>query len=359
MRLSKLDASNNAVEEVTVEAFDNLHQTLLELDLAANNLSELAPAAFRHVHSVLTLNLRANNLGAAFRRGGSGGGGADVDIVSGPPPADDESLDDDSDAESDENPFEDFHALQSLDLGENDLTTIRCQVLASLPRLVRLRVAGNRVRRLRDVGVGCTKALARLDAAGNRLERVDVNTLLRLDALEELDLGDNPFRCGDCSLVAMARWANATGVRVVGRDDPDRYRCIDRGGDGGGGGSNDGSIVGKDELPAAITVGRSIFSFADSDPVECRGRRGTAYAAGRTGPADDDDDDGSAAADRRLRATVVSTAAGVLLFAIAALLVAWRHRRLCHGIKTLHYRWQVRYREVSDLEAAIDGKITM
>src|SRR6218665_1150270 len=292
VRLARLAVAHNAIETIDDNAFDNLHQTLSEVDLSHNNLSYLSSAIFRRSHKVQLLKLGFNNLGDLLRNG---------DI---------------------ENPFENLQLLRTLDLSDNGITSLGCEHLGSLHHLECLYLQSNNIHDLREVELGCVKTLTMLVLSDNDLQGVDVELLTELGALEELDLSDNPFDC-NCSLVSFVRWVNYTAVRIAREVESDRYRC---------------------NTPAS-EVGKSVFSYR-SIPKDCRWSREAVVANGK------DDLD-----SRRYLITLSLTMFVGMVIGIVLILLICRYRCGCHPIKTLNYHWQIRYREVSDLETAVDAKM--
>jgi hypothetical protein len=91
------------------------------------------------------------------------------------------------------------------------------------------------IRDLTDAGLASTRVLAKLVAAGNQMNVPDVGLLSRLEYLEEVDFGNNPFEC-TCALNGFLDWTNTTTVTIIGNEDTSRfddvllhvYRSIDK-----------------------------------------------------------------------------------------------------------------------------------
>jgi len=74
---------------------------------------------------------------------------------------------------------------------------------------------------LADSGLESTRVLSKLVIAGNQLTAPDAGLLSRLEYLEEIDAGNNPFEC-TCALMPFLAWTNATPVLVLGSADINR-----------------------------------------------------------------------------------------------------------------------------------------
>jgi Leucine-rich repeat (LRR) protein len=113
--------------------------------------------------------------------------------------------------------------VKVLDLSYNGITVIRPpDLLASLRHLNTLYIEGNLIRDLTDAGLASTRVLAKLVAAGNQMNVPDVGLLSRLEYLEEVDFGNNPFEC-TCALNGFLDWANTTTVTIIGNEDVSRF----------------------------------------------------------------------------------------------------------------------------------------
>lgn len=310
VRLARLDVSHNVLEVIEDGVFENLHQTLNEVDLSHNNLTRICGPVFRRSHNVQTLRLAGNNLGEFIRNG---------DAL-------EEEEDDASSAGNNNNPFESLQLLKTLDLSINRITVLGCEHLSSLHNLETLYLQNNNLRDLRSVDLGCVKTtLTKVVLSGNQLRRVDVDLLTELGSLEELDLSDNPFDC-NCSLVAFVRWSNYTTVKITRQADSDRYQC----------GSS------PDSLPR-----KPIFSYG-ALPSDCPPTK-QSFVRGET---EGEEMEGS----RYLIILALTTLAGMAI-GIVFMIVFCRYRCGCHPIKTLNYHWQIRYQEVADVETSVDVKM--
>ena len=112
--------------------------------------------------------------------------------------------------------------VQVLDISYNGISVVRPpDLLTSLHHLNTLYIEGNLIHTLDDAAVEGTRVLAKLVISGNQLTAPDTELLSRLEYLEEIDLGNNPFEC-TCALIPFITWANTTPVLVLGSDDINR-----------------------------------------------------------------------------------------------------------------------------------------
>jgi len=162
----------------------------------------------------------------------------------------------------------------------------------------------------------------RLDVSANRLSVVDVPSLRGLDRLDELDAADNPFDCSDCRQTLFVRWLNrSVGLRLDRRE---RLLCAG---------------------PPPLIAGPSIF---DAAPAECP----HVAAAALTDPTRRSSTGGRVGT---LSTVLIATSLTGLVIVLVSIAVVCRYRRLFPRLKSLHciQHWQVRYREVSDLETTL------
>lgn len=316
VRLSKLDVSHNFVSSVGLEAFDHLHQSLTELDLSYNNLTDVDETAFARAPNIQILNLAGNKLHQVLSRKCDG----------------------------QKRPFVSLQLLKLLDLSDNDLDFIDCEYLSPLRNLVTLNLRENRFRNIGDASLLCIGSLVKLTMSGNYLDAVEVTILKRLQNLEELDLSSNPFRC-DCGILPFLRWANSTQVRIVKESEDDSYKC------------NPGKdFIGSSQI--AWENDNFLFSYRpefercsqfpkESSTLTLKSLKvnETREHAGR-----------SLFSSRYFSVFCMTTLSGVLL-GMTVIFLAWRYRNSFHQMKLLSPRWRVRYREVSDLEAALDSRV--
>jgi len=113
--------------------------------------------------------------------------------------------------------------VQVLDISYNGISVIKPpHLLAGLHHLNTLYIEGNLIHMLADAGIEGTRVLAKLVISGNQLTAPDAELLSRLEYLEEIDAGNNPFEC-TCSLLPFLSWTNTTPVLVLGSGDINRY----------------------------------------------------------------------------------------------------------------------------------------
>jgi len=237
-----------------------------------------------------------------------------------------------------------LQSLETLDLSENGIDSIDCRQMSSLSRLISLALRGNRLIDVESASIACyPPSLVRLDLSANRLASIDVEPLRGLDRLEELDIADNPFDCKGCRLESFFRWVNSTpGLHLVRTD---KVRCS------------------HDEITVSATSSFSFdpssyrwsflcdYSVISPDGSSSSYNHGAEKASGLQHP--------TAARRSEARsaihvALVTTIALGLSLGAVCAALV-WRYRLAFKRFGKLHClrvgrHWQVRYREVSNLE---------
>ena len=110
-----------------------------------------------------------------------------------------------------------------LDISYNGISVIHPpHLLAKLHHLNSLYIEGNLIHTLTDSAIYSTRVLPKLVISGNQLTAPDADLLSRLEYLEEIDLGNNPFEC-TCALLPFLTWANTTPVLILGSEDINRY----------------------------------------------------------------------------------------------------------------------------------------
>lgn len=202
------------------------------------------------------------------------------------------------------NIFASFGHLQVLDLSMNNISRLPSRVLEHLHHLTTLHLEGNRIQDLNHVPISDMMSLAKLDLSNNSLRHVDVSVLMGMQYLEQIDLSYNPFYCS-CRLLPFLQWLNTTQVTVVDLGDHFHYRCA------------------KPSVHSGMYL--PIYLPNKSD---CEARQH------------------DIARDLTFFGITVTAVVGLTL--LTAFIIYYG--KVCHRLKTLHYRWQIRYREVSGME---------
>ena len=200
--------------------------------------------------------------------------------------------------------FSSLQHLQVLDVSWNNITTLPSTLTRHLSHLTTLHVQHNQMRSTTGVIVKDMPSLAKLYLSANHLARLDPASLRSLQFLEVVDFSGNPFHC-DCDLIPLLHWLNVTRVSVAGLNQPGHYSC--------------------------------------ASPQELRG-----IPLQRFHPTPEDclHPQHDIKQDLTLFGIIVAAVVGTTLLASALIY----YGRVCQHIKSLHYRWQVRYREVSGVE---------
>lgn len=202
--------------------------------------------------------------------------------------------------------FQSLSHLQILDLSYNNISVLSHNEFQYLHHLTMLYLRGNNVRDLAELSLGDMKSLAKLVVSDNELHSVTPDVLGSLSCLEVVDLSVNPYECS-CSILPYLHWLNTTEVTVLDIDIPSRYRC--------------------DFPPSASQERLYILSYSPN-PEDCL--QPTTYF--------------------RQDVAIIVIPAACLLLAIIFVIIVFCYGKVCHRIKSLHYRWQIRYREVSGVE---------
>ncbi len=202
--------------------------------------------------------------------------------------------------------FGSLRHVQVLDLSSNNITHLPISLCSHLSHLTTLYVRDNLICDLNHVALSNMPSLAKLDLSSNKLPYVDTTCLRGLHYLEMIDLTANPFQC-DCDLIPLLHWINVTHVNVARIEQRSSYMC-----------------VGPSELR-----GHSLMEF-HPQTEDCLAH---SHDIGQ---------------DLTLFGIIVAAVVGSTLLLTAIVY----YGKVCQRLKSLHYRWQVRYREVSDIEIA-------
>jgi len=153
--------------------------------------------------------------------------------------------------------FRDVRRLETLDLADNDLSSLPPGTLL-VPALRELSLDGNRLRTI-PPDIGFLRALRRLDLSYNRLRTVDRCLFTTADwTLDYINLRENPFHC-DCQLF----WLRALRAGIVSRW-ADRQAAGTAAGAGGRGGGAVPFVPGKCSTPSTLR-GIAITNWLDLD----------------------------------------------------------------------------------------------
>lgn len=200
--------------------------------------------------------------------------------------------------------FSSLQHLQVLDLSWNNITSLPHRLTRHLSHLTTLHVQHNQIHEVENLAVKDMPSLAKLHMSANRLGRVDPASLRTLQYLEVVDFSNNPYNC-DCDLIPLLHWLNVTRVSVTSLSQPGRYVC--------------------------------------ARPPELQGQPLQAY-----NPRAEDclESHHDISQDLMLFGIIVAAVIGTTI--LASIIIYFG--KVCQHIKSLHYRWQVRYREVSGVE---------
>ena len=200
--------------------------------------------------------------------------------------------------------FSSLQHLQVIDVSWNNITTLPSTLTRHLSHLTTLHVQHNHMHTLEGVVVKDMPSLSKLYLSANHLARLDPASLRSLQFLEVVDFSSNPFHC-DCDLIPLLHWLNVTGVSVTGINQPGHYSC--------------------------------------ASPQELRGIPLQGF---HPTPKDCLHPQHDIRQDLTLFGIIVAAVVGTTI--LASLIIYYG--RVCQHLKSLHYRWQVRYREVSGVE---------
>ena len=205
-----------------------------------------------------------------------------------------------------------LNSLQILDLSANNISFLDASTTHAVKHLTALYLRHNSIVDVLALRLDKLPSLLQLDLSANRISALDAHALLALDYLQAVDLAYNPFVC-NCALVPFQRWLNRTRVTVLGFADRIQYRCTD---------------PSSKEIDISLTLYRP-------RPESCVPRLH----------------------DVRWDLTLFAITVASVLVATALSTLCVYCSRICQCMKALHYRWQVRYREVSAVEFHQDQKV--
>jgi hypothetical protein len=206
--------------------------------------------------------------------------------------------------------------LQELDMSYNFIRSLPSNQFHALHHLSTLNLQGNYIHDLAMVSLGDLPSLAKLVVSNNQLSFIQTDVISQLDLLEVLDASNNPFEC-TCNLEPFLDWLSRTRVIVVDRKNQSKYCC---------------------SSPPALSGRYIVAMSANTDSCKSGGmlhHNGLLH-------------------HQRLAIVAIVLACLLLVVIIVGLLAYFGH--ICQHIKSLHYRWQVRYRQVSGVEIAGDPK---
>ena len=192
--------------------------------------------------------------------------------------------------------------LQVFDLSYNNVVKIPEDQVGNLNHLTTLLLQGNRITQLSDLCIKKLKSLAKLVVAANELHFIDSQMLDDMDYLEVIDFSNNPFDCS-CRILPLQSWLNITLVMILNIDDPGRYVCA---------------------TPSKLY--NKHIQTVHPAPTDCTDKNKLTL---------------------KLKLQITAICFTVLIILSFIILAICYQARLCTQIKTLQYRWQVRYREVS------------
>ena len=206
--------------------------------------------------------------------------------------------------------FRSLSHLQILNLAHNDIVSLPHQQFQFLHHLTTLYLQNNQITSLVDLSLKDMNTLAKLVVSDNQLEVVDTGVLSSLEYLEVIDLAGNPYRCG-CEILPYLHWLNTTLVEVLFLKNHSRYQC------------------GDPSITQPIYLLDYVPNKQDCIVSHSQLKQGL---------------------------TIGILVAVFLVVCAVVVTVFMCYHKICHRIKSLHYRWQIRYREVSGVEFATDPK---
>ena len=213
--------------------------------------------------------------------------------------------------------FKGLGHLQELDFSYNNIHSLPSEQFSSLHHLTTLNLQGNHITDLALLSLQDLPSLAKLIISNNDLASIKTEVLSHLDLLEVLDLSSNPYEC-TCNIESFLSWLKTTRVMILDHKNHSKYCC---------------------SFPPAMS-GQYIYSY-NPGPDEC--------------PAPEPTPKHHHILEHQ-RWTILGIVLGCVLVTVGILGIVLYFGHVCQHIKSLHYRWQVRYREVSGVEIAGDPK---
>lgn len=346
-KLTKIDLSHNSISTFDQNILKHLHESLTDIDFSYNNLSQFSYSLFEPIHNLQALNLAGNKLGPYFSSFST---------------------------KENESPFSSLAILKYLDISENHIYLLDCKLISPLRNLLTLNLRQNEISKISDINLNCVESLVKLVLSNNKMVNVDVEVLETLVNLEEMDVSSNPFEC-NCAILDFLRWANTTQVRIIKEVEDDSYRCHSVGR------AVDDSTANEDAYLLGINSWTSddfLFLYRpeyDRCYNKYKQSVGPHYDQIYMSSFDNNNNNNNnpqQQAQRNDDATknnthnylaakyfsvfCVTTFAGVLV-GMTVIFVAWRFRNCIYQLTLFNSRWRVRYREVSDLESALDSRV--
>ncbi|KAF6073391.1 leucine rich repeat containing G protein-coupled receptor 6 [Phyllostomus discolor] len=174
-----LDLSMNNLTELQPGRFSHLH-FLEELRLSGNRLSRIPGGAFSGLHSLKILMLQNNQLG-----------GVPAEALRQLPSLQSLRLDANLISLVPERSFEGLSRLRHLWLDDNALTEVPVRALNNLPALQAMTLALNRISHVPDYAFQNLSSLVVLHLHNNRIQHLGTHSFEGLRSLETLDLNHN------------------------------------------------------------------------------------------------------------------------------------------------------------------------
>ena len=203
--------------------------------------------------------------------------------------------------------FRSISRVQILDLSYNNITSISIMNFMYLEHLTTLYLRGNHIYDPHILGINNLFSIAKLDLSDNVMRTLNPNLFASFTYLESVDISDNPYEC-DCSNKQLLLWLNSTSINVLSLSDPSKYHCT--------------HVLHNSGAVEHVYI-MDFLKFIS----EC------------------DHHNSSFSWD----VTAFGITVGVVVVVVLVIAVIIYQTYVCHCIKRCHYRWQIRYREVSEI----------